>query len=98
MTISHEDLAKMARLAYLNTDSSDSSHLEQEVSSIMDFVEQLCSVDTYNTEPLFHPFDLHQRQRNDEVTEEECIAELETIAPLFKGDLYLVPKVIESGK
>jgi aspartyl-tRNA(Asn)/glutamyl-tRNA(Gln) amidotransferase subunit C len=98
MTISQEDLAKIARLAYLNTDSTDSSKLTQEVSSIMDFVDQLRSVDTTNVAPLFHPFALHQRLRDDVVTEEDCIAELEAIAPMFEDNLYLVPKVIESGK
>ena len=42
--------------------------------------------------PLLHPFALHQRLRADAVTEEDCIAELEAIAPLFEDDLYLVPK------
>ena len=98
MTISHEDLAKIARLAYLDTDSTDSSKLTEEVSSIMDFVDQLRSVNTSNIAPLFHPFALHQRLREDTVTEEECIAELEAMAPMFEDNLYLVPKVIESGK
>ena len=98
MTISQEDLAKIARLAYLDVDSSDSSKLTQEVSSIMDFVDQLRSVDTKNIAPLFHPFALHQRLREDAVTEEECIAELEDMATMFEDNLYLVPKVLESGK
>lgn len=98
MTISQKDLEKIARLAYLDTESSTTSHLAQEVSAIMDFVYQLRSVDTHNVEPLFHPFALHQRLRTDVVTEAECIKELEAMAPLFEDGLYLVPKVIESDK
>lgn len=98
MTISQKELEKIAGLAYLDTDSSDSSKLTQEISSIMDFVDQLRSVDTTNIAPLFHPFALHQRLREDAVTEDDCIAQLEAIAPMFEDNLYLVPKVIESGK
>lgn len=98
MTISTKDLEKIANLAYLEIDSEHSPQLTQEISSIMDFVDQLRSVETSHIEPLCHPFARHQRLREDEVTEEECIAELEAIAPMFDDNLYLVPKVIESGK
>lgn len=98
MTISQKDLEKIARLAYLDTESSDPSRLTEEISSIMDFVDQLRSVDTKSVAPLFHPFALHQRLRTDEITEEDCIAELEAIAPMFEDNLYLVPKVLESDK
>lgn len=98
MTISQKDLEKIAGLAYLDSESSSTTQLAQEVSAIMDFVEQLRSADTQNVAPLFHPLALHQRLRMDAVTEEDCIRELEEIAPLFEDDLYLVPKVIESDK
>jgi aspartyl-tRNA(Asn)/glutamyl-tRNA(Gln) amidotransferase subunit C len=98
MTISTQDLEKIARLAYLEIDAEHSAQLTQEISSIMDFVDQLRAVDTTEVAPLFHPFALHQRLRTDEVTEADCIAELEAIAPMFEDNLYLVPKVIESGK
>lgn len=98
MTISSKDLEKIARLAYLNIDEEHRDQLTQEISSIMDFADQLRSVDTKGVAPLFHPFALHQRLREDEVTEAECLADLEAIAPLFEDNLYLVPKVIDSGK
>jgi aspartyl-tRNA(Asn)/glutamyl-tRNA(Gln) amidotransferase subunit C len=98
MTLFASDIEKLARLACLNNDSEHTEQLNKEINSIMDFVEHLRSVDTEGVAPLFHPLALHQRLRTDEITEEECIAELEAIAPLFEDQLYLVPKVIESGK
>jgi aspartyl-tRNA(Asn)/glutamyl-tRNA(Gln) amidotransferase subunit C len=98
MTLSSADIEKIARLASLDTASEQTSKLNEEVNSIMNFVDQLRSVDTANVAPLFHPLARHQRLRADEVSEEECIAELEAMAPLFEEDLYLVPKVIESEK
>lgn len=97
MTLSAADIENIARLARLDA-SENPFQLYEEVNSIMNFIEQLRAVDTTNTTPLFHPLALHQRLRTDEITEEECIAELEAMAPLFEDNLYLVPKVIESGK
>ncbi|WP_058534938.1 Asp-tRNA(Asn)/Glu-tRNA(Gln) amidotransferase subunit GatC [Legionella saoudiensis] len=98
MTITPTDLEKIAQLAYLDTDTDHTPQLIQEVNEIMDFVEQLRSVDTTEVTPLFHPFALQQRLRPDAVTEESCLADLEAIAPLFEDDLYLVPQVIEQDK
>lgn len=95
MTISPEALENIAQLANLETEQSQ--QLADEISAIMDFVEQLISVDTKGVAPLFHPFDLHQRLRADEITEDDCLAELEAIAPLFEDDLYLVPKVLDTS-
>lgn len=97
MTLSSTDIENIARLACLDA-SDNTAQLNEEINSIMNFVEQLRSMDTNGVAPLFHPLALHQRLRADELTEEECIAELEAMAPLFEDDLYLVPKVIESGK
>jgi aspartyl-tRNA(Asn)/glutamyl-tRNA(Gln) amidotransferase subunit C len=98
MSISQADLEKIAQLAYLDVEEDNSSQLCQEVSSIMDFVEQLRSVNTSGITPLFHPLALNQRCRPDVITEEDCTKELANIAPLFEDNLYLVPKVIEGGK
>ena len=98
MSVSRTTLEEIARLAYLNLEPGSSEQLNQEISSIMNFVEQLNSLDTHQTAPLFHPLSLHQRQREDVVTEAECLAELQEIAPHFDEDLYLVPKVLESDK
>ncbi len=86
------------QLACLDTESDNSTHLAEEINAIMDFVEQLRKVPTANVAPLFHPFDLHQRFRNDVITAEDCRNQLAEIAPLFEDGLYLVPKVIDSGQ
>lgn len=94
MPLSVDEFKQISELAYLDT--SLNAQLEKDIEAIMDFVEQLSAQDTSNILPLFHPFDLHQRLRPDAVTEEDCLAELAELAPLFEEDLYLVPKVLES--
>ncbi len=98
MNISPKDLEELANLAYLDIDLDHSPKLIQEINDIMNFVDQLRSTDTHETEPLFHPIGAHQRLRPDVVTEENCLAELEALAPFFEENLYLVPQVIEQAK
>ncbi len=95
MPLSASELDKLAQLAYLDTKEQSTNSLNDELNSIMNFVEQLRAANTQDVSPLFHPLAMHQRYREDEITEENCIAQLEEIAPLFEDDLYWVPKVIE---
>ncbi|KTC97961.1 Asp-tRNA(Asn)/Glu-tRNA(Gln) amidotransferase subunit GatC [Legionella erythra] len=97
MTISSKELQAIAELAYLDSDGEESLSLAQEVNGIIDFVAELRQVDTRHVAPLFHPYALHQRLRDDEITERNCVDELEQLAPLFEEGFYLVPKVIDSG-
>lgn len=98
MAISAEELQAIAALASLDSDCEDSQSLVEEVNGIIDFVAQLRQVETSQVAPLFHPYDLHQRLRPDEISEANCVEALEQIAPLFEDGFYLVPKVIDSGK
>lgn len=97
MSIPPEELQAIAKLAYLDSGKHENQALIHDVNAILDFVQQLQTIDTTGIAPLFHPFDLHQRLREDEVTEADCRAQLAEIAPLFEDGLYLVPKVIETG-
>lgn len=98
MAISPKDLEQIAALAYLDMNQNHAPQLMKEVNEIMNFVDQLRSVDTKGIEPLFHPFDMHQRLRPDLVTEEDCLAELEALAPMFEDNFYLVPQVLDQDK
>lgn len=98
MTVSQNELTAISKLAYLENDADNTAQLITEINSIMDFVWQITQVDTSDVLPLFHPMDLHQRLRPDSVTEADCLQELADIAPLFDDSLYLVPKIIDTGK
>lgn len=98
MTISQQDLDKIAQLAYIDADEKQASQLAEDVSAIMDFVEQLRAVDTTGIAPMYHALDVHQTTRADVITEENCLEQLAALAPMFEEDCYLVPKVLESEK
>lgn len=95
MTLSKTTLKNLAQLACLESDAEDQETLAEEVSAIIAFAEQLRSINTQGIAPLFHPMDLHQRFRTDEVTEADCLNQLAEIAPDFAQDYYLVPQVMD---
>ncbi|KEF31575.1 MAG: Asp-tRNA(Asn)/Glu-tRNA(Gln) amidotransferase subunit GatC [Gammaproteobacteria bacterium] len=95
MTISREDIEKVAVLARIRVDEEQVSALEKDLGNILDLVDQLSAADTDSVEPMAHPLDAVQRLRADEVTETDQRAAFQAIAPATENGLYLVPRVIE---
>lgn len=98
MSLTTTELKKISDLAYIEINEINCEHLTNEVNQIMDFIEQLRTVNTANISPLPHPAASFQRLRDDEVKEKNLVLELEAIAPQFEEGFYLVPQVIEEGK
>ncbi|MGO1501656.1 MAG: Asp-tRNA(Asn)/Glu-tRNA(Gln) amidotransferase subunit GatC [Marinobacter sp.] len=95
MTISREDIEKVAVLARIRLDEEQIPALENDLGNILSLVDQLSAADTDNVEPLSHPLDAVQRLRADEVTESNQREAFQAIAPATENGLYLVPRVIE---
>ena len=95
MTISREDIEKVAVLARIRVDDEQVSALEKDLGNILDLVDQLSGADTDSVEPMAHPLNAVQRLRADEVTETNQREAFQAIAPATEKGLYLVPRVIE---
>lgn len=95
MSISREDIEKVAVLARIKVDDEQVSALEKDLGNILDLVDQLGAADTDSVEPMAHPLDAVQRLRPDEVTETDQRSAFQSIAPATEDGLYLVPRVIE---
>ena len=87
-----ENIAHLARLAI---DDADIPNYANNLSNILELVEQMNAIDTTDVEPMAHPLDAVQRLRKDEVTEQNQRDHYQQVAPLTEAGLYLVPKVIE---
>jgi aspartyl-tRNA(Asn)/glutamyl-tRNA(Gln) amidotransferase subunit C len=96
MSLTKDDVKKIAHLARLNMPEEDLAHFTPQLSGILDFVEQMNQSDTNHIEPLAHPLDLSQRLRLDVVTEVDQREANQAIAPQVEAGLYLVPKVIDA--
>lgn len=97
MSLTPEEVKKIAHLARLNLSEQDSALYTTQLSKILGFIEQLCQIDTAKVDPLAHPLDLSQRLRPDQVTELDLRQKYQAIAPSTEAGLYLVPKVIEEA-
>ena len=95
MSISPEEVLKIANLARLKIDQDEVEQYAKDLSKIISLVEQMNTVDTKDITPMAHPLDVTQRLREDRVTEENQLEKFQTIAPRAEKGLYLVPKVIE---
>jgi aspartyl-tRNA(Asn)/glutamyl-tRNA(Gln) amidotransferase subunit C len=95
MTLNRADVEKIARLARLKLDEHEIDGYVENLSSILDLVEQMNTVDTSNIEPMAHPQDTPLRMREDVATEPDRRDEFQDMAPQTESGLYLVPKVLD---
>lgn len=98
MSLTPNDVKKIAHLARLNMSDADVALYTEQLSNILNFVAQMDKADTAHIEPLANPLDLSQRLRPDVITETNQRDAFQAIAPLVEAGLYLVPQVIDGGE
>lgn len=88
-----EHIAKLSRLEL--TDEEEKLYSEQ-LSSVLDYVEQLKEVDTENVEPTSNITGLKNVMRADEIEESNITHDdIKKNAPEWDGDSFVVPGVFE---
>ena len=95
MSLDKEQVQHIAMLARLKLSDEEYAESVEKLSKIVDFVDQLSSVDTTNVLPMAHPVDAAQRLRPDDVTETNNRDHYQQNTPEVVDGLYLVPKVLE---
>ena len=95
MSLTANDVKKIAHLARLGIDESQIEHYAQDLSKVLDLMTQMSQTDTQDVKPMAHPLDQIQRLRPDSVSETNQRDNFQAIAPQTEAGLYLVPKVIE---
>ncbi len=95
MALSTEDVRDIAKLAKLQINQDELDRYKQDLSRILEFVEQMNQANVENIEPMAHPQDMMQSLRVDEITETNQREKFQQVAPATQDGLYLVPKVIE---
>lgn len=95
MSVDQSDIAKVAELARLRIEASQTHEVVQKITDILTMIDEMQAVDTDAVEPMANPLDATQRLRADIVTEENRRDAFQAIAPATEAGLYLVPKVIE---
>ncbi|MGF1478837.1 MAG: Asp-tRNA(Asn)/Glu-tRNA(Gln) amidotransferase subunit GatC [Cyanophyceae cyanobacterium] len=98
MTIDKEQVQKVARLARLELTPEEEETFTTQLSSILEYFEQLSELDTDDVPPTSRAIDVSNVMRPDElqpVTEREALL---NEAPAREGDFFRVPQILSSDE
>lgn len=100
MSVTREEVAKIASLARISMDEQALDHMVPELNNILAWVEQLGEVDTSAVEPMAAVIPQAQRLRDDVVDADPLTGggrrdDVLANAPVAEHGFYGVPKVIE---
>ncbi|WP_174873495.1 Asp-tRNA(Asn)/Glu-tRNA(Gln) amidotransferase subunit GatC [Vogesella oryzae] len=95
MSLTHEDVARIARLSRIAVTDAEIEAVGKQLNNILGLIEQMQAVNTDGIEPMAHPQDVSLRLREDAVTEPDRREVCQAVAPQVEKGLFLVPKVIE---
>jgi aspartyl-tRNA(Asn)/glutamyl-tRNA(Gln) amidotransferase subunit C len=95
MSLDKATVAKIAHLARIHVPEQDLEPLAGELSTILDWVEQLAEVDTDGVAPMTSVVEVPARWRKDEVNDGGRAGDVLANAPEAEMGFYTVPKVME---
>jgi aspartyl-tRNA(Asn)/glutamyl-tRNA(Gln) amidotransferase subunit C len=94
MTISKEEVARVAHLARLEIGESDLQRFAGQLTDILQYMDILNEVDTSSIDPLYSPVEHDTPYREDEARSEYSREEVLRNAPDSDGEYFIVPKVV----
>ena len=95
MKIDKNTTQTIARLCKLRVDKDEIEELSLQLSSILDWVEQLNEVNTDNIEPLSNVSTENLTLRKDEESKIDLSKEILSNSPENLENFFVVPKVVE---
>jgi len=94
MSVTVKDVEHVAALARLSFSEPEKEKLTHELNEILQYMEQLNSLDTSKVEPLSHVIELQNVFRQDEVRPGVSREDALKNAPARSEKFFKVPKVI----
>jgi aspartyl-tRNA(Asn)/glutamyl-tRNA(Gln) amidotransferase subunit C len=93
--IEPETARKVARLARIAVEDGELARLADELSGILDFMEQLNELDVEGVEPMVSVTPMRLKRRADGVTDGGMPDSILANAPDAREGFFAVPKVVE---
>ncbi|HWK38736.1 MAG TPA: Asp-tRNA(Asn)/Glu-tRNA(Gln) amidotransferase subunit GatC [Hyphomicrobium sp.] len=95
MRVDETTVRRIARLARIRISDEEAKGLEAELSGILNWVEQLNSVDTSSAEPMTRVVPIELKKRPDVINDGEIADDIVKNAPMIEDHYFVVPKVVE---
>ena len=95
MSVDKDTVKHVARLARIAVTDDEAGRMTGELSTILDWVEQLNEVDVSNVEPMTSVVDVKIKLRQDTVTDGGIPDKVVGNAPAEDDHFFMVPKVVE---
>ena len=96
MSLTLDDVRKVAKLARLELADADLARLQPQLSAILDYVDQLQELNTEGIEPLAHPLPIANAFRDDVLTPSLSVDDALANAPNRIGNYFGVPAVFNT--
>lgn len=95
MSLTADEVRWVAHLAQLDLSEAELDTMTRQLSSIIEYVDQLQEINTDNVEPLAHPLPIHNVFREDEPLPSLPVDAALANAPDRRANFYGVPAVLE---
>ncbi len=95
MSVDKETVQRMAKLARIALDETQTAAMEQELNALLSWVEQLQDVDVEGVAPMTSVVEQRLKMRDDVVTDGGYAEDLMKNAPQAEAHFFVVPKVVE---
>ena len=92
-----EEVRKVARLARLELSDADLAKMTEQLTAILNYVDQLTPLNTDGVEPMAHPLPLQNVFRDDEPQPSLPVDEALKNAPSRTGNFFGVPAILDAG-
>jgi aspartyl-tRNA(Asn)/glutamyl-tRNA(Gln) amidotransferase subunit C len=95
MSVDSATVRRIAHLARIKVSENDVPHLQDELNTILAFVEELGTVDVEGVKPMTSVMPMPMKRRADVVTDGSIQDKIVANAPASDDHYFVVPKVVE---
>ena len=95
MAVDKDTVKRVAHLARIAVSDAEAEKLQDDLNTILGFVEQLNEVDVTGIEPMTAVLPMTMKMREDQVTDGAKADAVIANAPAREQHFFVVPKVVE---
>jgi aspartyl-tRNA(Asn)/glutamyl-tRNA(Gln) amidotransferase subunit C len=95
MSVDSATVRRIAHLSRIAVTDAEVPHLQDELNSMLAFVEALSAVDVTGVEPMTSVMPMAMKKRHDVVTDGGIADTIVANAPAGEDNFFMVPKVVE---